>query len=155
MIHEGLDIPFRQTLQVSYHDTKLVGNLAIPGETFVVAIDEGNLKIRLCSIDKKGSDGATLSIGLDDVGCDSEPGAVSNPIGIQNMKPGVPVDGISAFRNEIIEFRMDIDMDVESVTCTASGESGDADLFINFGSSPQISFTAGVNAVSIYASKAC
>ena len=64
LIHEGLDIPFRQTLKNSYFDTKLVGNLEKIGDTFEAFLPEGDFKVRLCSIDTSGSNGATVSIGL-------------------------------------------------------------------------------------------
>ena len=147
LIHEGLDIPFRQTLKDSYFDTKLVGHLKNVEDTWEVFLDEGDLKVRLCSIDTTGSEGATVSVGLDNVGCALPPGAVSTPKGMQTLRNAVAITGLSGFRNEMLEFRMDVVPGSEKVSCSSWGGSGDVDLFLNFGSTPQVSFVEGMNAV--------
>ena len=147
LIHEGLDIPFRQTLKNSYFDTKLVGNLEKIGDTFEAFLPEGDFKVRLCSIDTSGSNGATVSIGLDDVGCLLPEGEVSNPVGMRTLHSQVPVTGLSGFRNEMVEFRFDVAFTAETLKCTTYGGSGDVDLFINWESTPQVTFVEGLNAV--------
>lgn len=152
LIHEGLDIPFRQTLKDSYFDTKLVGNLQTIGDTFEVLLTKGYLKIRVCSIDTTGSNGAKLSIGLDNVGCHLDPGQVSSPIGVQTLQNRVPLTGLSGFRNDMFEYRLDLESLSEPVACHSWGGSGDIDMFLNFDSSPAITFVEGLNAVRNVAS---
>lgn len=147
LVHEGLDIPFRQTLKNSYFDTILVGNLANVGDTVEISLPQGYLIVRLCSIDTTGANGAIVSIGLDNVGCALPPGEVSNPVGIQTLQNHVPVTGISGFRNDMFEFRMDFTDSSDPVTCTTYGGAGDVDLFLNWGSTPQVTFVEGLNAV--------
>lgn len=148
LIHQGLDVPFRQTLAVSYFDTSLVGNLTHVEDMFVAHTMQGDLKIKLCSIDRIGSEGAILSIGLDYVSCDLPTGKVSNPVGMRTLTSGVPLFGLSGYRDEVLEFRLDVPDDAQMAHCSSWGGNGDVDLFMNFRSSPQISFTDGVNTVS-------
>ena len=143
IIHEGLDIPFRQTLSYSYFDTILVASLANVFDVVALPMPQGDVVIQLCEIDtSEESGGATLSIGLDTYGCHLDRGTISNPPGIQNMLIGVPVP-LFGFRNELFEFVIDVSSISEPVTCSTWGGNGDIDLFLDFGSVPQISFVEG------------
>lgn len=148
IIHKGKNIKFGQTTSSEYSDTSVVGNLARAGDVYTVAFNGDTLKVQLCSIDKSGFDGAWLSIGLNVMDCSANVGAVINPQRMHILTDGVTETGLSASKNEVLEFKMNLPVGADSVTCTSSGGSGDADLTMNFLSTPQIVYEPGVNAVS-------
>lgn len=141
VIHEGNELLFGQSVFGSYKNTILVGNLTKAGDQFTVALDAGNLIFQLCSIDKIGSNGVLLSIGLDTVNCVSN-GAINRPRGMQTLQNGVPVTGLSGVENEILEFIMEIPLQPKSVTCRTRDGTGDVDMVMNFLSSPQILYSS-------------
>jgi hypothetical protein len=146
IIHQGQDIQFGQTTNGVYFTTSLVSNLAGPGDDYQVNnFSGGNLVIELCSIDQSGTAGATLSIGLDTGCAGATSGSINNPQTIQSIQSGVAVTGLSAPKDEVIEFKLNVPPGASSVTCTSSGGTGDADLLINFLSTPMILFENEVN----------
>lgn len=146
IIHEGRDIKFGQTISAAYANTILVSSLKSSGDIFTVPIGSSTLRIKLCSIDKSGTEGAMLSIGLDATNC-NKLGAVHYPKGMQLLADGIAVSGLSGAKNEILEFKMAIPHNPDAITCSTSGGTGDVDLIMNFLSSPQILYSTGVNAV--------
>lgn len=149
VIHKGLDIPFGQTTSGSYFTTSLVGNLSTVGNIFQETLSGNTLKVKLCKIDKIGQDGAWLSIGLNAETC-NDFGPVVHPQGIQLLTDGVPTTSVSAAKDRIVEFKMNLPIGTESVSCRSSGGKGDTDLILNLESSPQVLFEEGVNTVSFY-----
>ena len=144
VIYKGKDIPFGQSIFQAYFSTEIVANLGQVGDQFSVAVAGGELQIKLCSIDTTGSNGAMLSIGLGTTNC-ADDGLVTNPQGVESLTSGVPVQGLSAAKNDLLEFKMQFSSVPTSVTCTTSGGTGDADLMVNSMSTPQIVFTSDVN----------
>lgn len=153
LIHKGGDqsftreLNFGQTTMFGYTPTVLVDTLENVGDQFSVPTGKGHLVIRLCSIDTKGSSGVTLSIGLDAIDCNS-PGSIQNPRGVETLRNGVKVNGLSGQEDDILEFRMEIPNRPSSVTCTTSGGRGDVDLVMQFMSSPAVRYEDGGNVVS-------
>jgi hypothetical protein len=146
IIHQGQDIQFGQTTSGVYFTTSLVSNLGSPGDDYQVNnFNGGNLVIELCTIDQSGTAGTTLSIGLD-AGCaGAASGSINNPQTMQTLQNGVAVSGLSAPQDEVIEFEISVPPGASSVTCTTSGGTGDADLLINFLSTPMILFEDEIN----------
>lgn len=151
LIHQGQDIMFGQSIHSAYHDTSLVGSLAEVNNRYMVEVVDignvvGDLIIQICSLDPMGTGSVELSIGVDAVDCDTM-GNVNTPQGMQILTSGVPVMGLSATQDEIIEFKMDLPYEPEKVICTTFGGSGDVDLIMNFDSSPQVLYSSTINTV--------
>lgn len=156
LIHEGMDVHFGQSVRSSYKTTSLVGHLASFRDKYEVALENGNLHIELCSIDKKGSDGAMLSIGMDAASQCKRLGALHKPQGMRSLLSDVPVTGLSGKEYDLLEFKMQIPYKPESVTCSTGGSAatGDVELYMNFWSSPHVylanSAAIGTNACLSY-----
>lgn len=143
VIHKGQstsgarDVTFGKSTFDSYSSTVLVKGLASPGNEYSVNVSNGQLRIRLCSIDTVGSDGVMVSIGLNAVNCNNV-GGTSHPQGIRELQPGKAVSSLSGAKDDILEFIMPIPKNPNEVECKTSGGTGNVDLLMNFLSTPQV-----------------
>jgi hypothetical protein len=143
VIHRGKDIDFGESNWDTYSSTLVLGTLNGPGDCWY---DEYNgaadeLIICLCSIDTTGTEGATLSIGVNTHSCigtpeapsDSEPTGTGGVEGddISELASGVSVS-VSGDKDFVARYAFPLSQTgAFGVRCSISGGSGDADLIVN------------------------
>jgi hypothetical protein len=148
LIHRGKDIGFGESNWDTYSSTLVLDTLTSSGDCWS---DEYNsagdeLIICLCSIDTTGTEGVTLSIGVNTDSCTGTPDGpsdnmpagtggvdVPNPSGddISELVSGVSVD-VSGDKDFVARYTFPLSQTgAFGVRCSISGGSGDADLIVN------------------------
>lgn len=76
---------------------------------------------------------------LDTYGCDGNTGGGGGGTGITTLTNGTPVSNLSASTGQELMFKMDVPAGATNLSFASSGGTGDADLYVKFGSQPTTS----------------